>query len=511
MVDSQVGARFGSYKLIKELGRGGMGVVYEAVDEQLNRAAAIKILPRSAAGDADARSRFLREARAAAGIHHPNVATVYAVDEDNGQLYIAMELVRGTNLRAKLGSGRPSLQEVFEIAEQVAAALEKAHLAGIVHRDLKPENIMIADGGTVKLLDFGIAKLMHPTGSSNASDATTLPGQVLGTPGYASPEQISGRTTDARADVFSFGVVCYEIASGQCPFARPSLGEQLAAVIRDSVPPLSTLVPQIPKAIDEFLARCLAKDPTARYGDGAALRSAIRELRRVVVGFSGQQDRTPLADQSAVAFASTVLPLASTVDPSASTESAGKAAPAALGTAVVNESAESNVDSRAKSKTVPSADPFIRDRVAVAKARALAHVRAHVDAAIRSTASDERFPPLALQRDEGGERVTLRALFERTPGYRLSGTLMAIFSCAAPGGENGVALVNCCAAILGAEVEGGELVAPEEFFRTVFHADIAEETVVAAVHRALVSLLEEAVKREPAHTRDVLWIAPTEV
>ena len=262
-----VGTHVGAYDIQEEVGRGGMGVVYAARDERLGRIVALKILPRAYSRDARARERLAREARAAAALSHPSIATVYALEEIDGELYLASELVRGVTLRSTIASGRLSATRALEILLQLAEALDAAHRAGIVHRDLKPENVLLNADGRVKVVDFGIARSLAPP---PAGRPLTVAGTAIGTPGYMAPEQLRGDTVDARADVFAFGVIAYELATGEHPFGGndpASLVERLVA----ERPPLSQTLQ--PPALDAIVRHRLR-------GDAKALRVRRRALRR---------------------------------------------------------------------------------------------------------------------------------------------------------------------------------------------------------------------------------------
>ena len=226
------------YRVEDEIGRGGMGVVYRAVDTGLGRRAAIKLLPPDATGDSERHRRFIQEARAASALNHPNIVTIYEVGEHEGTTFIAMELVDGLPLDTLLAKGPLPLATALDYATQTAAALEAAHAAGIVHRDIKPANIMITGDGRVKVLDFGLAKLIErPAAEATMSAFDTMPGIVVGTAAYMSPEQAQGRPVDARSDVFSFGVVLYEMLTGQRPFAGGSSAALISAILRDRAAP----------------------------------------------------------------------------------------------------------------------------------------------------------------------------------------------------------------------------------------------------------------------------------
>src|SRR5512134_968156 len=213
------GSRLGSYEILSPLGAGGMGEVYRAKDAKLGREAAVKVLPEALAADPERRQRFEQEARSASALNHPNILTIYDIGQTNGTVYIAMELVEGKTLRELVVSGEPlPTKKLLDVAVQTAEGLAKAHSAGIVHRDLKPENLMVSKDGFVKILDFGLAKLVEPVtdGASvlpTAAPSPTQPGTVLGTAGYMSPEQASGQSIDFRSDQFSLGTILYEMAS----------------------------------------------------------------------------------------------------------------------------------------------------------------------------------------------------------------------------------------------------------------------------------------------------------
>lgn len=276
----------------RELGRGGMGVVYAAEDQRLGREVALKVLP--VGDDEERRRRFLREARAAAALSHPGIATIYDVGEDAGRVFIAMELVRGETLRARLAA-RPQGDRALPVAEavsfatEIARALAQAHAHGVVHRDLKPENVMIeADpGGSIKLLDFGLAKRTAAGGAaSSAGTASTEIGRILGTPGYMSPEQAKGRAIDARSDVFSFGVLLYEMLTGARPFGGATVVEVFIALDRDEPVPPSRKNRRVPAALTRVVQRCLRKDPAARYADAGEILADLAPLARPAHGAS---------------------------------------------------------------------------------------------------------------------------------------------------------------------------------------------------------------------------------
>ena len=273
------GSRCGAYEIVALLGAGGMGEVYRARDPKLGRQVAIKVLGADALASPGAARRFQHEARAASALNHPGIVTVHDIGEFHGQFFIVMELVEGTTLRQLLGRGRPLLRKTLQIASQLADALAKAHEAGIVHRDLKPENIMISRDGYVKILDFGLAKLVEATSPEGSDIATgTRPGMVMGTVGYMSPEQASGRTVDFRSDQFSLGAILYELATGRRAFRRDTSAETLTAIIREDTSPIAQTNPHVPAPFRWIVDRCLSKEPEGRY---SSTRDLARDLAMV--------------------------------------------------------------------------------------------------------------------------------------------------------------------------------------------------------------------------------------
>ena len=262
-----------------------MGVVYEALDETLGRKVAVKLLAPELVGSEERRQRFLREARSAAAISHPNVATVHEIDEVAGQVFIVMELVPGQNLREVMAQGRMSVSHALEIALGIARAAGHAHAAGVIHRDLKPENVMVLPDERVKVLDFGVAKLDVDIESANtlpAGGAITEEGRVLGTPGYMAPEQARGEPVDARSDVFSIGVVLYEMVAGARPFQGKSSMDVIVATTRDDPLPVSRHNPGAPPIVESIVRRCLAKDPAERFSGADELSRTLEAAAREV-------------------------------------------------------------------------------------------------------------------------------------------------------------------------------------------------------------------------------------
>jgi formylglycine-generating enzyme required for sulfatase activity len=273
------GETLGHFEITGKLGEGGMGVLYRARDTRLGRTVAIKLLRPEVVADPERTQRFLQEARAASALNHPNIVTVHDIGEDPERgTWIAMECLDGESLRQRLERGRLAVPEALRIAGEIARGLAAAHAAGIVHRDVKPANVMITESGLVKVLDFGLAKLVHPERGATDSVAPTLSspaatrlGALLGTPAYMSPEQAEGRPVDARSDVFSFGAVLYEMLTGKRPFEGASELKLLSAILRDTPPRVRSLRPEVDPRVEKLVDRCLAKDPAARPPSAQAL------------------------------------------------------------------------------------------------------------------------------------------------------------------------------------------------------------------------------------------------
>jgi serine/threonine-protein kinase len=280
-----VGDRVAHFVIRGRIGQGGMGVIYRAEDEQLQREVALKVLPPAFASDADRRRRLLREARAAASVSHPHIAAVHEVGEADGRIFVAMELVAGKSLAQRIDEEALDVDEVASIATQILDGLACAHAAGIVHRDLKPANVMITPRSTVKVLDFGLAVRRSDPQLGVAMESTlTADGQLVGTPAYMAPEQVRGLAVDERTDLFSFGALVYEMLTGRLPFEGRTVADTLSAILRDDPPPLATVRPDAPAALVRIVERCLAKDPAARFASceevSAALRQAVSGLER---------------------------------------------------------------------------------------------------------------------------------------------------------------------------------------------------------------------------------------
>jgi len=267
--------QIGKYKIIGEIGEGAMGVVYKAHDPVLNRFVAIKMISATVKADNELRQRFQREAQAAAGLNHPNIITVHDFGEEQGKIYMAMELLEGVDLRDLISGGEVgSLETRLSIMEQVCDGLAFAHAKGIVHRDLKPGNIHIQGNGQVKVLDFGLARL-------DSSDMTKT-GLVMGTPNYMSPEQVLGEKVDARSDIFSIGAVFYEMFCGHKPFHSDSVHTVMFQVVHKEPPPLRERAPDMPEGLVQIIEKAMAKDREKRYQSAGQLRSALLTFRRTL-------------------------------------------------------------------------------------------------------------------------------------------------------------------------------------------------------------------------------------
>jgi serine/threonine protein kinase len=276
--------RLAHFHIVERLGEGGMGIVYRASDEKLGRVVALKVLPSGFETDPVRRARFLREARSAAAVTHPNVATIYEVGESAGRVFIAMELVEGRPLRALLGDRPLPVHRALAIASQIAAGVSKAHAAGIVHRDLKPDNVIVGAEDQLKVLDFGLAKRAAHASAKSELITQSNEALVLGTPAYMAPEQARGEEIGPPADVFALGVILYEMLTARRPFAGKTTGQILASVERDTPVTPSSLNPNVPAVLDRIVTRCLAKDPAERYEDAAALLRDLKDLEAVPAG-----------------------------------------------------------------------------------------------------------------------------------------------------------------------------------------------------------------------------------
>ena len=273
-----IGRTVSHYRVVGKLGVGGMGVVYDAEDERLPRRVALKFLSEELADDPAATRRLRREAQTIALLNHPNICTIYDVDDYEGRPFIAMEHLDGTTLKVYMARRTLETSELADIAMQIAEALGVAHDKGVIHRDIKPGNIFIGEQGHVKVLDFGLARRLPPTDAEKGMEGSTIPGRPLGTASYMAPERILQLPLDARIDMFSLGVVIYEMATGRLPFTGASTGETVTN-IRDKDPvPLTKLSPDRPKKLERLVARLLIKQADGRYQSAAHLQSDLCRL-----------------------------------------------------------------------------------------------------------------------------------------------------------------------------------------------------------------------------------------
>ncbi|MCK5245189.1 MAG: serine/threonine protein kinase, partial [Desulfobacterales bacterium] len=300
--------KYGRYKIVRELGKGSMGVVYEAHDPNIDRSIALKVLRPDRVTSKAFVERFLKEAKAVGRFSHPNIVTVYDVGQDHGTIYIAMEFLEGKPLDSAIREKSFTIDEIMNIGAQVAETLDCAHEKGIIHRDIKPSNILLMSNGQIKITDFGIAHIEDPSAAQ-----LTQAGEILGTPAYMSPEQVVGRPVDGRSDLYSLGVILYELSTGKRPFRGSNLAAVFNAVTRDSPPEPAKIKSGIPLDLSRVIMKSMGKAPDDRFQTGTAmveaLKSCVRQRKPPVPGEAPgrKQRRIPVISIVLVVFLISVM------------------------------------------------------------------------------------------------------------------------------------------------------------------------------------------------------------
>ncbi|NOT33024.1 MAG: protein kinase [Candidatus Eisenbacteria bacterium] len=299
--------RLGAYEILAPLGAGGMGEVYRARDTRLGREVAVKVLPADMSARPDRLARFEREARSVAALNHPNIVTLFSVEEDRGVRFLTMELVEGSSLDQHVEPGGLPIARVVELGLAIADALTAAHTKGVVHRDLKPANVMVSRKGRIKVLDFGLAKYADSAAPLETSNAATLPapisldGQLVGTVPYMAPEQIRGGAVDARSDLFALGILLYELLVGRRPFTGESTADVSSSILRDAPGPLTHIRAEVPVDLDRIVLRCLEKDPRSRFQSAHEVCNALRGVRDSLVNGDRRSQSVPVEATSSIA------------------------------------------------------------------------------------------------------------------------------------------------------------------------------------------------------------------